>query len=156
MFGRISVCAFAVTVFAGFAAGVSAASGYLPAVGPTALRYRPLPQIVTNVAKMPLPAPEPPPAITNVAPTPVALPPTNTPPPPTNTTQVNAAAPAPLPDQDMNFPATSPKYSAQMLMKYFNRSTNGTGTGIIAPVDFAPPPVNSTPPSTATYSTGPK
>jgi hypothetical protein len=43
-----------------------------------------------------------------------------------------------------------------MLLRYFNRSTNGTGAGILAPVDFAPPGAAKPPSSTATYSTNPK
>jgi len=156
MFGRLSLCALAGTVFAGFAMGMSATSGYLPAVGPTALRYRPLPQIVTNLPKMALPAPEPPPVVTNDVPAPVAAMATNTPPPATNAPPVIAATAAASPEPDMNFPGAAPKYSAQMLMKYFSHGTNGTSTGIIAPVDFAMPPANTTPPSTATYSTSPK
>ncbi len=44
--------------------------------------------------------------------------------------------------------------SPQMLLKFFNKSTNGPSTTVIAPMDFRPP--NPTPlPSKATYSTGP-
>jgi hypothetical protein len=45
--------------------------------------------------------------------------------------------------------------SPQMLMQYFNRSTNGAAAGIMAPVNFAPPAAPS-PSSTATYSADPK
>jgi hypothetical protein len=43
-----------------------------------------------------------------------------------------------------------------MLLRYFNRSTNGASSGVMAPVDFAPPPPPKPPASTATYSTDPK
>jgi hypothetical protein len=157
MFGRFSLCALAGAAFAGFALGVSASSGYLPAVGPVALRYRPLPQIVTNMPKMALPMPAAP-APVAVAPTnfPAAAAPTNLPVAAPVAPQTSAAPAMPLPEPDANFPASAPKYSAQMLMKYFNHSTNGTGSGVIAPVDFAMPPANTTPPSTGTYSTNPK
>jgi hypothetical protein len=42
--------------------------------------------------------------------------------------------------------------SPQMLLKYFNKSTNGTGTGIIAPLDLSTPRATPAPSSSATYS----
>ena len=57
---------------------------------------------------------------------------------------------------DANPSASEPKISPQMLLKFFNRSTNGTAGGIIAPVDFAPPTVPKPPSGSAMYSTNPK
>jgi hypothetical protein len=51
---------------------------------------------------------------------------------------------------------SAPQISPQMLLRYFNRSTNGTAAGIMAPVDFAPPGAAKPPSSTATYTTDPK
>jgi hypothetical protein len=42
--------------------------------------------------------------------------------------------------------------SPQMLLKYFNKSTNGNTTGVIAPIQFSPPQSIGAPSSTATYS----
>jgi hypothetical protein len=42
--------------------------------------------------------------------------------------------------------------SPQMLLKYFNKNTNGTSTGIIAPLNMAPSSNPTPPPSSATYS----
>jgi hypothetical protein len=42
--------------------------------------------------------------------------------------------------------------SPQMLLKYFNKSTNGTGAGIIAPVDVNTSRPTQATPSSATYS----
>jgi hypothetical protein len=48
-------------------------------------------------------------------------------------------------------PGAADVISPQMLLKYFNKSTNGTGTGIIAPLDLTAP--RAQPPSSkATYS----
>jgi hypothetical protein len=47
--------------------------------------------------------------------------------------------------------------SPQMLLKYFNKSTNGSVTGVVMPVEFAAPQPSAAPPSSsATYSTTPK
>ncbi len=155
MFGRLRHWADAGAVSAGLAFGVSAFPGYLPAVGPVALRFRPPPQAATNLVRMPLPPPDlpapPPPA--------PAMPPAATnseaklTPPAAPVLSTVASGPA-VPDAT---PAGSePKISTQMLLRYFSRSTNGTASGITAPVDFAPPPPATPPSSTATYSTDPK
>ena len=63
MFGRMRDWAGVGAVFAGLALGVSAAPGYLPAVGPVPLRFRLAAQPDTHLLLMPLPPPDlPPPA----------------------------------------------------------------------------------------------
>ena len=160
MFGRLRHWAVVGAVFTGLVCGVWAAPGYLPAVGPAALRFRPAAPSGTNLVRMPLPPPD----VPAVAPTTLftnAAAETEAKPAPT------AAAPssAPLiftatntpPQPEANPLGSEPLISPQMLLKYFNRPTNGAGTGIIAPVDFAPPAPAPAHPrsSTATYSTGP-
>ncbi|MGD0412252.1 MAG: hypothetical protein ABSC18_11170 [Verrucomicrobiota bacterium] len=155
MFAHLRHWAGAGAVFAGLALGVLAAPGYLPAVGPVPLRFRPDAQPATNLIRMPLPPPDPPstnlpdfsapsvPSAASAKPAPAlpaaALPATNTP----------AGA-------DATPSASEPRISPQMLLRYFNRSTNGAAGGILAPVDFAPPAAAAPPSSTATYSTEPK
>ena len=156
MIGRLCQWGFAGAVFAGFAYGVSASSGYLPTVGPVPIRFRAVAPPVTNLMKMPLPAPESPapvaPAPAVVAPAPAVQPvPVVQVAPKTNSVAVDTQ-----PEPEPIYPNSQPRVSAQMLLKYFNHSTNGPGTGIIAPLDFAPPAAGTTPPSTATYTTDPK
>jgi hypothetical protein len=155
MFGRLRHWAGAGAAIAGLALGVSAAPGYLPAVGPVALRFRPAAQPATNLVRMPLPPPDPPPAAPPALPAADSEAKTNTP------AVVPASAPAVStvtgnPDEGAIPPGTQPLISPQMLLRYFNRSTNGVSSGIMAPVDFAPPPPPKPPASTATYSTDPK
>ena len=52
--------------------------------------------------------------------------------------------------------APEPMVSPQMLLKYFNRTTNGISSAVTAPMEFAPPTPARPPSSTATYSTNPK
>jgi len=161
MLGRLRHWAEAGSAVMGLALGVSASPGYLPVVGPAPLRFRPAAQSVTNLVRMPLPPPDPPPA---------TPPPTPLTPPAAAVTEAKTAPPAAAPSSapvilaPTNSPAgpdatpfgSEPMISPQMLLKYFNRSTNGTVSGVIAPVDFAPPAVARPVSSTATYSTNPK
>ena len=161
MFGRLRHWAEVGAAVLGLSFGVAANPGYLPVVGPAALRFRPAPQSATNLVRMPLPPPDPPPS------TPPSIPST---PPPAPGTEAKTTPPAAAPSSPpvlftaTNSPAepdatpsgAEPKISPQMLLKYFNRSTNGTVGGIIAPVDFAPPAAAKPASSTATYSTNPK
>jgi len=158
MFGCLRHWAGAGAVFTGLVCGVSAAPGYLPAVGPAALRFRPAAPSGTNLVRMALPPPD-------VAPTILSTPSTNTAAdtevkpataaaPPASAALILAATNTP-PQQEAAPFGSEPLISPQMLLKYFNRSTNGAGSGIIAPVDFAPPPAAPARSSTATYSTGP-
>jgi hypothetical protein len=70
--------------------------------------------------------------------------------------QTPAPTPSPAPaatdmNADTGAPAPAEVVSPQMLLKYFNKSTNGASTGIIAPLDLSAP--NPQPrPSQATYS----
>lgn len=158
MFGRWRHWAGAGVALASLAFGVSATPGYLPAVGPVPLRFRPAAQSVTNLVRMPLPPPDLPPpepstpstpAIPSTAPAPSKQPPSVLPAaslPPTNAPVEPNAVPS----------GSEPMISPQMLLRYFNRSTNGVGAGVIAPLQFAPPASTTPPSSTATYSTDPK
>lgn len=158
MFGRLRHWAGAGAVITGLVCGVSAAPGYLPAVGPAALRFRPAAPSGTNLVRMALPPPDVSPSTASTA--------------STNTAADTEAKPAPaaatLSSAPLIFAVTNtppqpeaapfgaePLISPQMLLKYFNRSTNGASSGIIAPVDFAPPAPAPPRSSTATYSTGP-
>ena len=73
--------------------------------------------------------------------------------------------PAPMqpvaPDIEMKAVSANPQQGAlqpgdvvspQMLLKYFNKNTNGTGAGIIAPLNLTPSSNPQPPPSSATYS----
>jgi hypothetical protein len=131
------VVAVAMAQFAG-----AETSGYLPTVGPASLRYQIIPPMVTNqVVLPPPPAPvaevvEPP---APVAPAPKA---------PPVITNVGSSAPELAHPEDV--------VSPQMLLKYFNKSTNGSSLGIVAPLNFTPPKTaEPAPASSATYSTGP-
>jgi hypothetical protein len=45
--------------------------------------------------------------------------------------------------------------SPQMLLRYFNKSTNGASASVIAPMEFTPPPAAPAPSSKASFSTSP-
>ncbi len=161
MFGRLRHWAEVGAALLGLAFGVSANPGYLPVIGPAALRFRPAAPSVADLVRMPLPPPDPPPS------TPRSAPST---PPAAVVTASKTAPPAAAPSSAPVLPAATnsptgpdaspsgsePMISPQMLLKYFNRSTNGTVGGVIAPVDFAPPAGSKPASSTATYSTQPK
>ncbi len=121
---------------------------YLSTVGPAPFRFQPLPRPVTArpIVTPPATAPQ-----TTAKANPSAIS-TNAPPPPAISNSVSPTA-ALAPTNEIDLPASLPSdevVSPQMLLKYFNRSTNGTGTGIIAPLQLPgqPPPL----PSKATYS----
>lgn len=160
MFGRMRHWVAVGAVLAGFAAGVAAAPGYLPVVGPVPLRFRPAIQPETNMVRIPLPPPNLPPPAPEIPPAPPAA--TNTVAQKTPPAASPPAAPAPATvssnqaNAEGTFSPAEPLISPQMLMRYFNKSTNGASGGIMAPVNFAPPAAVSPPSSTATYSTDPK
>ena len=160
MFGRLRHWAEGGAALLGLAFAVSASPGYLPAVGPAPLRFRPAAPPAANLVKMPLPPPDPPPAAPpSAAATPSAA----------AGTQANTAAPAAAPSSatvlltatnnpaapEAAAPGSDPRISPQMLLRYFTPSTNGPAGGIIAPLDFAPPVAPKPASSTATYSTQP-
>lgn len=76
-------------------------------------------------------------------------------------------APAPAPPAPVHEPASTNDQanviveqpqpdgvvSPQMLLKYFNKSTNGNAAGVNAPLDFTPPRLAEPPSSKAEYST---
>jgi hypothetical protein len=131
---------------AGFAA---ASPGYLPCVGPAPLRFRPPPPVINQIV---LAAPEVEPVPTVASPVPFGpmpeLPPA---PPPTEPPAIINHVSSGIPDTTRPEEVVSP----QMLLKYFNKSTNGTSSSVITPLDFTPPKSPEPPPSKATYSTGP-
>jgi hypothetical protein len=132
----------------GLTALASTGPGYLASAGPAPLRFfsppPPAPASAdaatstnhvqtagpTQPEAMPQPIATPAPAVEPV--------PAQTPP----ATDMNAATEPPEPADVI---------SPQMLLKYFNKSTNGTATGIIAPIDLSAPPAQP-PSSKATYS----
>jgi hypothetical protein len=163
MFGSWRHWAAVGAVFAGLACGVLAAPGYLPVVGPVPLRYRPAAQPATNLVYIPLPPPDPPSTTPDLPP----APPETAAVADTETKTTASAAPAPSTaqtnavwgdpaGQNGASSASAPLISPQMLLRFFNRPTNGAAGGIIAPVDFAPPAPATPPSSTATYSTDAK
>jgi hypothetical protein len=155
MFERLCHWAGVGAVFAGLAFGVSAAPGYLPAVGPVALRFRPAAQPATNLIVMPLPPPDSPSSAPDVLSTPAASSTPSAPSAPALAAASSAATNATT-GQEADPSASEPRISPQMLLRYFGRSTNSAAGGILTPVDFAPPGAAGPPSSTATYSTDPK
>jgi hypothetical protein len=132
----------------------SADPGYLPVVGPAALRFRAASMATANLpisARPEITEPE------SVLIRPETLDPLNA-----VTNEVSAAAERPEPVLPHNpIPAepvpSGEVISPQMLLKYFTKSTNGTGAGVLGPMplNFTPPPPSQTPSSKATYSTSP-
>jgi len=128
-------------------------SGYLRVVGPAPLRFRPTPRPISTPLVPPpeaSPAPTMPAVATpdfsvvpNLLPMPTAPAPVTFQAPPAATTETNAVIEPPRAEEVV---------SPQMLLKYFNKSTNGNTTGVIAPIQFAPPQPTGAPSSTATYS----
>jgi len=128
---------------------VSAGPGYLKNPGPAPLRFQPVPQPITVRPVLPPPPVETPEtnsvAQTNAVET-LAV-----------TTMVSTTPAIELPVQTnlvIGVPTDEETVSPQMLLKYFNKSTNGPTTTIIAPFNFAPPR-SSVPSSTATYTNTP-
>ena len=156
MFGRLRHWAEAGAALPVLAFAVSAGPGYLPTIGPAPLRFRAELPPAVNVVKMPLPPPAPAPA----APPPSSTTPTAAADIPTNAAP--AAAPVLLtatnpPVTPEAVPASSePRISPEMLLKYFTPSPNRPASGVIAPLDFAPPATAKPASSTATYSVHPK
>ena len=152
MYWRKTVVVLALSLIG--SAPVVAGLGYLPVVGPAALRFCAVPQRATNpppvlvsAVKPPEPKPEAPPPKPEVKETNLVSSPPPHPVPVTVTNQVSPVASAP--------PGSEEIVSPQMLMQYFVRSTNGTRAGVIGPLDFSPPHATDRPSSKASYSTGP-
>src|SRR5260221_2798126 len=129
-------------------------SGYLRVVGPAPLRFRPAPHpIITLLPPPPAPveanpAPTIPGAgtpdfsvVPNLLPMPTAPVAVTAPSPPATTSQTHVVIEPSRPEEVV---------SPQMLLKYFNKSTNGNTTGVIAPIQFSPPQSIQAPSSTAT------
>ncbi|MGD1085882.1 MAG: hypothetical protein ABSA47_14190 [Verrucomicrobiota bacterium] len=141
----------------GIAVGVLAAPAYLPVVGPVPLRFRAPAPPVTNLVRMTLPPPDAAP----VSPPPVAevAAKTNAPPvapsPAAPVPEANPTAISNTPGPVAASAVPEPMVSPQMLLRYFNRTTNGISSAITTPMEFAPPIPAGRPSSTATYSTNP-
>jgi hypothetical protein len=127
--------------------------GYLPRIGPASLRFRSVPTAATNQLVLSAPEPDPeaelePTAPKDDKPTAATIPaPTPTPAPAAIVNEVSSGPTEPTPPDEV--------VSPQMLLKYFNKSTNGTSSTVIAPLDFTPPKPVEPNSSKATYSTGP-
>ena len=140
----------------------SAGPGYLPVIGPPALRFAPPlpPPPAVLIPLPPLAVVEPRPAPSAVDPVPLA------------TDFTNAAAnpvlidPFAVPLVAEPFPTLAPNVTSilppetlvpQMFMKYFvgGAGTNATGVSIFSPVNFVPPLPIVPPSSSATFQTVP-
>jgi hypothetical protein len=164
------------------ALNATAASPYLPLIGPPVLRFEPprVDPLQTQPQLPPLPPLEPKVSATEPAPlapadaapgTPHALPTadlgaravTNNPSPPAGNLPEGApqAPPSPPPPSAIAEPApgTIENLTPQMFMKFFTGrpGTNATGSGttIFAPLPFLPPVPPTPPSSSATYQTTP-
>jgi hypothetical protein len=120
-------------------------TAYLPAVGPSPLRFRPVFMPNTNGVALPAPVPaQSAPSLPAEKKTSVST----TPPPPHPSAptidQTDAIAEPPRSDGEI---------SPQMLLKYFNRSTNGNAAAVSAPLDFTPPRPVEAASSKAEYTT---
>jgi hypothetical protein len=136
-----------ITACTGILVSAWADTAYLPTVGPSPFRYRPIFEPTTNKVA-------PPPTMPALLPVqlPVEKP-------------EKPAVPAPVPPSHDSAPATdradavveSPQsdgvISPQMLLKYFNKSTNGNAASFGAPLDFTPPHVVDSPSSKSENST---
>jgi len=142
----------------------SAAPGYLPVVGPPALRFAPpsppppavlvpLPPLAVVEPRPVLPAVEPLPSAadsTSSAAQPVLIDPFGLPP---------VAEPLPTLSTNVTYvvPVESEPVVPQMFMKYFTggAGTNANGVSIFSPVGFVPPLPIVPPSSSATFQTVP-
>ncbi|HZQ45620.1 MAG TPA: hypothetical protein VFC07_01300 [Verrucomicrobiae bacterium] len=124
-------------------------TAYLPAVGPSPLRFRPDFKPVAHIVYSPPPTvsqPDVPLPAQKVEKVSVPVPPTPPPEPIPAIDKTNGIVEPPRPEGVV---------SPQMLLKYFNRPTKGNSAGVSAPIDFTPPPSAEPPSSKATYSTPP-
>ncbi len=138
-----------VTALMGVLMSSWASTAYLPAVGPAPLRFRPAFRPITNSVVPPPPVPAQPPV----------------PPPAEKTGRITlpipaAPAPASVPaaeetDAVAERPPSDGTVSPQMLLRFFNKSTNGVAAGGIAPLDFTPPRTAEPPSSKAEFSNPP-
>lgn len=131
------------SIWLGTGLGAGAAPVYLSTVGPAPFRFQAPPRPPTR--------PTPPaPALVGPESAPVSTA-TNTPPP-----AVTNTAPPPAADTNalnvVNPPKSDEVVSPQMLLKYFNRSTNGIGSEVITPLTVPLPSQSAPPASKATYS----
>lgn len=142
----------------------SAGPGYLPVVGPPALRFAsppppspavlaPLPPLAVVEPRPYAPTGEPPPLTadpTSAAAEPVLIDPFAVPP---------VAEPLPTPATNVTYavPVESEPLVPQMFMKYFigGTGTNANGVSIFSPVGFVPPLPIVPPSSSATFQTVP-
>jgi hypothetical protein len=123
---------------------------YLPAVGPSPLRFfAPLAPPVKTFTPPPPPAPEPPKPVKVELPPPTPPPAAVIPEPAAVTNQAISGFSQPAQPEEV--------VSPQMLLKYFNKSSssNGVSATVIAPLDFTPPKPAEAPSSKATYTIGP-
>jgi hypothetical protein len=148
IFGWLRHFSLIAVAYAGILVSTWADIAYLPAVGPSPLRFRPAFKPRTNSVVSPSlvlahsGAPVPPKKAENPS---APIPPTGVHDPAPTTDQTNAPIVEP--------PRSDGVISPQMLLKYFNKSTNGNAAGVNGPLDFTPPPTLEPPSSKAEYST---
>lgn len=150
---RSRLCFILLSTFSA-AALASADTGYLPRVGPAPLRFQSVPKPATNhyllPPREPVPEPQPVAAKSEVKPPAPAV----TASAPGETTVISSQIPASATEPDPVPGRSEDVISPQMLLRYFSKSTNGTSTSIVAPIQFTPPKTE-TPPSKASFTTSP-
>jgi hypothetical protein len=137
----------AAAVFWGATALASASAeegyGYLPAIGPAPLRFRPVPDRANAFIQLPLPEP----ANASTVPAspsseqtepanPFALSETLAPAAESGTNVMEAASPPLVAEAPT---AEQQPISPRVFLQYFNGGTNAPGSSATAPVDFTPP-----------------
>jgi len=140
----------------------SAGQGYLPVIGPPALRFAPpsTPPPAVLIPLPPLAGVDPRPTPSAVDPVPLATDSTNA---AANQVLIDpfavpqAAEPVLLPAPNLTSIVPPETLVPQMFMKYFvgGAGTNGTGVSIFSPVNFVPPLPIVPPSSSATFQTVP-
>ena len=150
----IGIAAFALSAAAGGPSASSPSKAYLQRIGPAPLRFsepKPPQVFFTNSAPAVVAKNESGPADADVPD--FLAPPTSLTPVEIGQAVTYTAKSAPVSQLSQPAEVVSP----QMLLKYFNKSTNGSVTGVVMPVEFAAPQPSAAPPSSsATYSTTPK
>lgn len=143
-FAKISLCLKGIGVFLAVASPATASPrlGYLPWIGPAPLRFLAVVIPSTNIVVLPTSAPpiEPEPIHVQMAKAGLFGPPMPTPEQlmEARSSDAGTALPPGLTDSTADQVPPDVVISPQMLLKYFNRNTNGSAT-VVAPVNFNPP-----------------
>jgi hypothetical protein len=157
VFSSLFCVSVALAAFFCLAIAVWAGPGYLSTVGPAPLRYLPPAKPLEKVTKR-VAAVTPPPVVpaapvaqiedTNLFAAPDFL---------SAPTVTEAHSPPKIEQTNLVTGATPDEgtVSTQMLLQYFNTSSNNSGAGVIVPLNVAMPPPVDTPPSRASYTNAP-